>query len=199
VHFAAVVLLLLVSVGTLGALDGAYACACCSNQGQREVATAKLDATLRDQIQRLRFGAEAHLYMGERDPSDIKGIATPSGKYTLRVTQDAKRWTFTFSDRAGRTGTLALAIPETVAIFSVDPRLDEREGTTGPVLFKEWKLTSPVAGTGVFTPGMGAGQRITLILQAHGNNCTSADMATHWTLVVHGPKAEYHFFGKLVQ
>jgi hypothetical protein len=45
---------------------------------------------------------------------------------------------------------------------------------------------------------MGPGQRITLILQAHGNNCTSADMATHWTLVVFGPKAEYHLFGKFV-
>ena len=46
---------------------------------------------------------------------------------------------------------------------------------------------------------MGKGQRVTLILQGHGNNCTSADMATHWTLVVHGPKAEYHLFGKFVQ
>ncbi len=191
----ALVALFLVLVGA----QTAHACACCSNQGQREVGTAKLDATLRDQIQRLRFGTEAQLYMGERDPSDIKGIATPSGKYTLRVAQEAKRWTFTFSDKAGRTGTLALAIPDSVAIFSVDPRLDEREGTTGPVLFKEWKLTSPVTGSGIFTPGMSTGQRVTLILQAHGNNCTSADLATHWTLVVHGPKAEYHFFGKLVQ
>ena len=53
--------------------------------------------------------------------------------------------------------------------------------------------------TGIFTPGVGSGQRITLIVQAHGNNCTSPDMATHWTLMVHGPKADYHFFGKFVQ
>ena len=86
-----------------------------------------------------------------------------------------------------------------VAIFSVDPRLDEREGGLGPSLFKEWKLTSDVAGTGIFAPGMGKGQRLTLILHAHGNNCTGADMATHWTLIVHGPRAQYHLFGKLVQ
>jgi len=46
---------------------------------------------------------------------------------------------------------------------------------------------------------VGSGQRITLIVQAHGNNCTSPDMATHWTLMVHGPKADYHLFGKFVQ
>jgi hypothetical protein len=177
----------------------AKACACCTNPGQRNVGTAKIDATLRDQIERLRFAAEAELYMGERDPSDIKGIATPSGKYALQVARAAGSWTFTFRDKAGRSGTLTLTIPGTVSIFSVDPRLDEREGTTGPTLFKEWKLTSPAAGTGVFTPGMGKGQLVTLILQGHGNTCTSADMATHWTLVVHGPKAEYHLFGKLAQ
>jgi hypothetical protein len=194
----ALVALCLVFVGTLGALEAAHACACCSNQGQRHVGTAKLDATMRDQIDRLRFATDARLYMGERDPSDIKGIATPSGKYALQVGREAKRWIFTFRDTAGRSGTLTLAIPELVSIFSVDPRLDEREGTTGPTLFKEWKLTSPVAGTGTFAPGMGAGQRITLILQGHGNTCTSPDMATHWTLMVHGPKAEYHLFGKFV-
>ncbi len=191
--------LCLVLAGTLGALDGAHACACCSNQGQRTVGTAKLDSTMREQIERLRFAAEASLYMGERDPSDIKGIATPSDKYALQVAREAKRWTFTFRDTAGRSGTLILAIPDTVSIFAVDPRLDEREGTTGPTLFKEWKLTSPVTGTGIFAPGMGKGQLVTLILQGHGNNCTSPDMATHWTLVVHGPKAEYHLFGKFVQ
>jgi hypothetical protein len=195
----AFVALILGLAGMLGALQAAHACACCSNQGQRHVGTAKLDATLREQIQQLRFAAEAELYMGERDPSDIKGIAAPSSKYTLSVAQEAKRWTFTFGDKAGRSGTLTLAIPDAVSIFSVDPRLDEREGTTGPALFKEWKLTSNATGSGIFTPGMGAGQRITLILQGHGNNCTSADMATHWTLVVHGPKAEYHLFGKLVR
>jgi hypothetical protein len=193
------VALCLVVVGTLGALDDAQACACCSNNGQRDVGTAKIDATLREQIERLRFAAQARLYMGERDPSDLKGIAAPSGKYALSVARETKRWTFTFRDKVGHSGTLSLAIPDTVSIFAVDPRLDEREGTTGPTLFKEWKLTSNVTGTGIFAPGMGAGQRVTLILQAHGNNCTSADMATHWTLVVHGPKAEYHLFGKLLQ
>lgn len=182
----------------LGA-TAAWACACCTNQGQRTVGAATLDSTLREQISQLRFNADAELYVGEREPSDIKGIANPSSKYEMHVAQEAGRWVFSFADKSGRKGTLTLAIPATVAIFAVDPRLDDREGGLGPSLFKEWKLTSGVTGTGIFAPGMGSGQRITLIVQAHGNNCTSPDMATHWTLMVHGPKAEYHFFGKFVQ
>ena len=187
------------AIGLTAATTEAHACACCTNQGQRYVGVAKLDSTLREQISRLRFLAEAELYLGERDTSDIKGITTPSGKYEMHVSQESGRWVFAFNDKAGRKGTLTLAMPATAAIFSVDPRLDEREGGTGPSLFKEWKLTSNASGTGIFTPEVGSGQRITLIVQAHGNNCTSPDMATHWTLMVHGPKADYHFFGKFVQ
>ncbi len=197
--FRTLALLLGLGCGLVSGGIAAWACACCTNQGQRTVGVAKLNSTLREEIGRLRFMAEAELYTGERDTADIKGIANPSGTYAMHVSQEPGRWVFAFSDKAGRQGTLTLAIPATVAIFSVDPRLDEREGGTGPSLFKEWKLTSNAVGTGIFTPGMGSGQRITLIVQAHGNNCTSADMASHWTLMVHWPKADYHFFGKFVQ
>jgi hypothetical protein len=117
----------------------------------------------------------------------------------MQVAQEERRWVFAFRNEKGRAGTLALALPDTVAVFAVDPRSDERGGGTGPALYKEWKLTSPAAGGGIFAPGLGKGQRLTLILHAHGNNCTGADMATHWTLMVHGPRAQYHLFGKIVQ
>jgi hypothetical protein len=197
--FRAFTLLLGFGCGLAAGGTAAWACACCTNQGQRTVGVVKLDSTLREEIGRLRFMAQAELYTGERDTSDIKGIANPSSTYEMHVAQEPDRWVFAFNDKDGRKGTLTLALPATVAIFSVDPRLDEREGGTGPSLFKEWKLTSSASGNGIFTPGMGSGQRITLIVQAHGNNCTSPDMATHWTLMVHGPKADYHFFGKIVQ
>ncbi len=192
-------LLLGLGCGLLLGATSALACACCTSQGQRTVGVAKLNSALSEEIGRLRFIAEAELYLGERDTADVKGISTPSGKYELHVAQETKRWIFSFRDKAGHSGTLTLALPETVSIFAVDPRLDEREGGTGPSLFKEWKLTSAATGTGIFSPGAGKGQRIALILQAHGNNCTSADMASHWTLVGFGPKRQYHFFGKFVQ
>jgi hypothetical protein len=114
--------------------------------------------------------ADAQLFSGEGDPADIKGIAKSSGRYALRVSQETNRWVFDFRDKAGGLGTLTLAIPATVSIFEVDPRRGERPGGQGPTLYKEWKLTSAAAGTGIFAPGVGGGQRITLILQGHGNS-----------------------------
>jgi hypothetical protein len=124
--FRTLALLLCVGCGLVSVAIAAWACACCTNQGQRYVGVAKLNSTLREEIGRLRFMAEAELYTGERDTSDIKGIASPSGTYEMHVSEESGRWVFAFSDKAGRKGTLTLAIPATVAIFSVDPRLDER-------------------------------------------------------------------------
>jgi hypothetical protein len=120
-------------------------------------------------------------------------------RYELSVTQRADHWVFSLRDEQGRSGTLTLAMPKSIAVFEVDPRRGEPEGGLGPVLYKEWRLTAPAAGTGVFAPGAGKGQLVTLILQGHGISCPSATDFTHWTLVVHGPTAEYHLFGDLVQ
>ena len=147
----------------------------------------------------LAGSADAQLFSGEGDPESIKVIAKSSGRYALRVSQGPNRWVFDFRDKAGGSGTLTLAILATVSIFEVDPRLGERPGGQGPTLYKEWKLTSAAAGTGIFAPGMGSGQRITLILQGHGNSCTSSGDFTHWSIVVSGPKAQYTLFGDLQQ
>lgn len=175
------------------------ACACCTNEGQRQVGVRTFDSGKREEIGRLRFSADAELFSGEGDPADVKGIVKSSGKYELHVSQEANRWVFDFRDKAGGSGTLTLSLPASVSIFEVDPRLGERPGGHGPILYKEWTLTSAAAGTGIFAPGMGAGQRLTLVLQGHGNSCTSGDMLSHWTLAVSGPKASYHLFGEFLQ
>jgi hypothetical protein len=180
-------------------LEQAAACACCTNQGQRRVGVEKLDSGKREEIGRLRFSADAQLFSGEGDPESIKGIAKSSGRYELRVSQEPNRWLFDFRDKAGGSGMLSLAIPTTLSIFEVDPRLGERPGGQGPILYKEWKLTSAAAGSGIFAPGVGSGQRITLILQGHGNSCTSSGDFTHWSIVISGPKAQYTLFGDLQQ
>ena len=192
-------LLLAIAATLTAAAPAAQACACCTHEGQRYDGIAQLDSGKREEIQRLRFSTDAELFLAERDPTDVEGITTPSARYKLRVSQDEDRWIFAFRDKAGNSGSLTLTLPTTVSIFAVDPRRGERKGGTGPALYREWKLTSRAAGTGIFTPGMASNQRITLILHGHGNNCTGPDMATHWTLMVSGPKAHYHFFGKFVQ
>jgi hypothetical protein len=82
-------------------------------------------------------------------------------------------------------------------VFEVDPRNVPDKGR-GLTLYKEWKLSAPAAGSGVFTPGTGPRQSLTLIIHGHGNSCTSAIDFTHWTLVMQGPKANYTLFGNLV-
>ena len=134
-----------------------------------------------------------------RSGESIKGIARSSGRYELHVAQEPNRWVFDFRDKAGGSGTLTLVLPATISIFEVDPRLGERPGGQGPTLYKEWKLTSNATGTGIFAPGVGSGQRITLILQGHGNSCTSSSDFTHWSIMVSGPKAQYTLFGDLHQ
>lgn len=183
-----------------GAASGAvYACACCTNTGQRNVGVFKLDGLRLSEIEHVRFAPVAHLFTGEADADAVRGIAVPSSHYDLSVTRQARRWVFSFRDAQGRSGTLILAIPKSIAVFEVDPRRGEPEGGLGPALYKEWRLTSPAAGTGVFAPGAGKGQLVTLVLQGHGNSCAGAADFTHWTLVVSGPVARYHLYGDLVQ
>ena len=82
-------------------------------------------------------------------------------------------------------------------MFEVDPRGRPDKGQ-GPKFYKEWKLSAPAAGSGVFQPGIAPRQILTLILQGGGNSCTSGIDFSHWTLVVQGPKANYTMFGDLV-
>ena len=176
----------------------AFGCACCTNPGQRYVENTKLLPFQRNIIDELRFTKQANLFVGERDAADIKGIINPAETYTLALTRQNDRFVFSFRDEKKNEGSLTLVVPDSVAIFEIDPR----EGDTavhglGPVLYKEWRLTAPFAGTGVFKAGNGGYQRITLILQGRGRNCPDAGQFTHWTISVHGPLGNYLFYGEL--
>lgn len=186
-----------IAILTLAHASSAWACACCTNEGQRSVATVTLDSGKRQEIESLRFGDKATLFTGEGDAEGIEGIATPSGNYSLVAKWQDERLVLSFRDSLGHTGTLSLVRPETVSIFEVDPR-DRPDRGHGPRLYKEWKLSAPAAGSGVFRPGIVPRQLLTLILQGGGNSCTSAIDFSHWTLVMQGPKANYSLFGDLV-
>jgi hypothetical protein len=181
----------------------AYACACCSDFGQRLVGLRNIDSSTLDIIRRLHFAGAAELFLGERDATDIKGISglSPQSRvFDLTVAQQQDRWSFRFRDKEGHFGSLTVLPPQFVAVFEVDPREEKRmpEGGQGPRLYKEWKLTGKVQGTGVFSTGMGPEQRITVILQGHGNSCTTSEDFTAWTLVVYGPRADYSLIGNLI-
>ena len=176
----------------------ALACACCTNEGQRNVATVALDSGKRQEIESLRFGDKATLFTGEGDADGIEGIATPAGTYRLSAKWLEDRLVL-FRDTNGHTGTLSLVRPGTVSVFEVDPRDRPDKGHQGPRLYKEWKLSAPASGSGVFQPGIAPRQILTLILLGGGNSCTSGIDFSHWTLVMQGPKANYTLFGDLVR
>ena len=181
-----------------GQLAPAFACACCTNEGQRNVATVALDSGKRQEIESLRFADKATVFTGEGDVDSIQGIATPAGTYKLAAKWVDDRLVLSFRDAAGHTGTLSLARPGTMSVFEVDPR-DRPDNGHGPPLYKEWKLSAPASGSGVFAPGIAPRQILTLIVQGSGNSCTSGIDFSHWTLVMQGPKANYTMFGKLVR
>ena len=181
----------------LAAWSDAFACACCTNTGQRAVGVVPFDMSKRSQIEQLSFAAPAQLYTGEAEPQDVKGITTPSSRYEVNAAWEKDRLVFAFRDEAGRSGTLALQRPGTISIFEVDPR-DEPDHGQGPSLYKEWRLTARAAGTGVFSAGLGPSQQLSLIVHGRGNSCTSADHFKHWTLQMQGRKASYKLFGDLV-
>jgi hypothetical protein len=181
----------------------ALACACCTNPGQRYVDVEKLDSGRLEEIERVRLGTEARLYVGAGGVETIEGIQNPAERYDLEVAWDKThpgktRIVFTLASLGGFSGTLSLTLPQTISIFEIDPR-DAPDQGTGPTLYKEWKLTGEVTGTGAFSPTNSPKQRLTLILQGRGNSCTSAADFTHWTLVTEGPKGEYSLFGDLVR
>lgn len=127
----------------------ALACACCSNQGQRNVNAEALDQSRRVLLEALRFANAAKLYLGEADPDSVEGIASPTSSYALTAAWENNRIVFTLKSEQGQAGTLALPLPGKISIFEVDPR-DAPDQGTGPSLYKEWKLTGQAAGTGAF-------------------------------------------------
>ena len=191
-------IVVIAAIVTLTAPRPARACACCSNEGQRNVNVEALDQSKRALLEELRFADAAKLYLGEADPDSVEGIADPSSSYALKVAWEGNAILFTLKDEQGHAGSLALELPGKISIFEVDPR-DAPDQGTGPSLYKEWKLTGKVIGSGAFAAGAAAGQLLTLIVQGRGNSCTSATDFAHWTLVMQGPKANYSLFGDLVR
>jgi hypothetical protein len=189
----------------VAAPDTALACACCSNEGQRYVEVERLDSGHLEQIESVRFAKEARLYAGGGGLEAIKGIQNPAERYDLKVTWDKShaaagkiRLVFNLSNPDGRSGSLSLMLPQKISVFEIDPR-DGADQGTGPVLYKEWKLTGDVTAFDAFTATNDPKQLLTLILQGRGNSCTSAADFTHWTLVTEGPKGSYSLFGALVR
>lgn len=174
----------------------AIACACCASTGQRFVETGKASDYDADQLSRIVFDGKAELQTGEAEPGDIRGLSATETDYVHDVGRQAAGWTFTFKTEGAVAGTLSFK-PGKLAKFEVDTRLAELPAGGMVALYKEWKQTAAVIGTGMFK--LPAGSSLSLILQGSGNGCTSADDFKNWSLVVQGNGIGFLFFGKLAQ
>lgn len=175
----------------------AHACACCSNLAQRHVETQKIDPFAAGVLADIHFAEAAHLYTGEADLETIGGMAAKSTDFRLSVMKTDAAWVLDFQHKGGG-GKLTFKLPQNITKFEIDPREETNDANgTGPVLYKEWRLTTTAASTGMFKGATGGDQRATLILHARGNSCTDASQFNAWTLVLHGSKAANTLFGSL--
>jgi hypothetical protein len=185
------------SLALLARAPNAGACACCSEPGQRIEGVSPLSSYEKGELGRLRFAKAAKLYLTAAGFDAVNGIRDPASAYEVGVARQGDLWTFTFKDGKNNAGTLAFTLPPKIESFFVDTHDQKQAGAGGPLLYKEWRLAAPVAGTGIFTPGMAGNPTARLILHGRGNACTSVEQLTAWTLVVSGPKADYTLYGSL--
>ena len=179
--------------------DFASASRCRPERGFRNVAILPLDPGMLEFMQQVKFAKTAKLYTGPPGIESIKGIEAPAENYAVKVDWNRERAVFSLEDDKGRAGTLTFLTPDEISIFEIDT-LDDPLMATGPILYREWKLTGKATGTGPFKAASASGQHLSLILQGRGNDCIAAfDDFKHWTLVMEGQKADYLLFGDLIQ
>jgi len=181
---------------TLAFPTAAIACACCAEPGYRVDDERKIAPADKAELERIRFAKAAQLYHDQSE-EPVKGLRDPSLAYELLVSSKGSRWTLTFRGENGKSGTLTFVLPRKLHRFYVDRRTGSPD--LGTPLYKEWRLSAPVSGTGIFKQGMGKRSTIQLVFQGMGNRCHDAEMFTHWTLVVKGPAADYSLYGALAK
>ena len=174
-----------------------YACACCSNSGTWHQGTNNVEDYHRAELDGVTFQPVANLFMTEAGEDMIKGMSSVSDKYNLSISRPGRRWTLTFKDEQGKSGTLSFTVPATMVSYGVDQHGGEEAGGTGPAIYHEWRFAGPVTGTGIFKKGMIGRTKFHLVLQGTSNACVDSSSFHNWNLQISGPRADYAFYGSL--
>jgi hypothetical protein len=178
------------------ATDMALACACCTDRAGRHVDVDKLSGWRHDTIEQMTFAEEAFVGQSAADyPIDLQDFGPT---LQLAVTRTKTEVVFAFSGDASRASEVMFILPDTIAIFEVDPRGSEPDAGLGPAFYKEWQLTGTAKATGVLRPLLENGdQKATLIVHGRGRGCTEASDFTDWTLMLQGPAGKLTLYGAL--
>jgi len=188
---------LAVLAGLLSLPARAWACACCSNEGDYYVSSGKPSEYELSIVRQIRFGQTARLYLTEADAEETaKGLAHRVESYALGGSLVGGVWRLAFRD-GNKTGTLSLPLPARMTGYTADIHDGQTSPGGGPLLYKEWRFEGQVNGTGFFRAGIVGPTKYLLVLQGRGNGCQDAGDFKHWRLQISGRKAEYAFYGEL--
>jgi hypothetical protein len=175
----------------------AWACACCSNEGDYYVNSGRPSEFELSIVRQIRFGRTANLYLTAGEMEDTaRGLAHRVESYTLDGSRVGGVWRLAFRD-GNKTGTLSLPVPARMTSYTADIHDGQTSAGGGPLLYKEWRFEGRVSGTGFFRAGMVGPTTYLLVLQGRGNGCQDAGDFKHWRLQVSGRKAAYAFYGEL--
>lgn len=175
----------------------AFACACCSHEGQRSVSAAEVDDFSLGVLNDIQFADRAELFTGGRDVESLDGISTATTEFHLTVSKTDDEWAFTFAGDDNE-GTLLFSLPEIITRFEIDPREANDAGNPdGPVLYKEWRLSDRLEGSGMFEGNQNDDAQLTLILHGRGNSCTEPSQFNAWTVVLDQSGSQLKLFGDL--
>jgi hypothetical protein len=169
----------------------AWACACCSGEGEYRISFRKLTTHELELMREMRFGPLANTITTPAD--DSSGMAD---RYSLTATLSGNLWKLALRD-GNKLGTLNLPLPAKMLSYVVDTHDGQKSPGGGPVLYKEWRYEGRASATGFLRSA--APTTYFLVLQGRGNRCDNAEDFSHWRLEVKGPKARYAFYGELVR
>lgn len=177
----------------------ALACACCADTGEWFIRPITVAASDVGQLNRIRFSPTATLFQTEGGLEVIEGIQNPAESYTLTQTRAGRQWRLRFHDQQGHVGILLIRLPASATSFGADLHDGSQGGGGGPLLYKEWRGSGGLQGTGIFRRGITSDARFRLVLQGRGNSCENVEDYKHWLLEVSGRRARYAFYGTLAQ
>jgi hypothetical protein len=194
-------------VGSLFLMSASIlACACCVDPGYYEISTTKPDAYILGEFENMKFDTTVDLYEdvagfdGIRGVDDLAKDEKDGKSFDMNIVEAFlhKTWRLTIKTATGREGTLVLPMPTSMVRFKVDQHDNEPGTETG--LYKEFRFKGTVgSATGFLKRGIVRPTSYFLVFQGRGNGCDSSADFSHWRLELDGPKAEYAFYGKLVQ
>jgi hypothetical protein len=171
------------------------ACACCADIGEWFLDTVTVGSAEIGELNRLRFSQTATTFQSEAGLDGITGISHPADSYTLTQTRTGRQWRLRFQDQQGHSGSLYINIPTSVTSYGADLHDGSQGGGGGPLLYKEWRATGGLRGTGIFSGGITRDARFRLVFQGRGNSCENVEDYKNWLIEVKGRRAQYTLSG----